>query len=196
LIDVNRCVPRLVDVLPNGPMHHPTVRVFWPGRARGDVALRRLGALDTRVLTAAGVSLEEVLNWWESSERRQRFREVLRVQDDVDPDDVIMSPPHAKQRGLTSTITFPRGNLAPEGSVMKSTAIDPEVVDADGVYRKEGPARVFVREKDAIAAIKKGLVESGDVLVLAGCGPLGTGMEETYQLTSALKHLLRQPSRS
>jgi dihydroxyacid dehydratase/phosphogluconate dehydratase len=100
-----------------------------------------------------------------------------------------MSPERAKQRGLTSTITFPRGNLAPEGSVIKSTAIDPSVVDADGIYRKEGPARVFVRERDAIAAIKKGRIQSGDVLVLAGCGPIGTGMEETYQLTSALKHL-------
>ena len=100
-----------------------------------------------------------------------------------------MSPERARERGLTSTITFPRGNLAPEGSVIKSTAIDPSVVDADGVYRNEGPARVFVREKDAIAAIKKGRVQAGDVLVLAGCGPLGTGMEETYQLTSALKHL-------
>jgi dihydroxyacid dehydratase/phosphogluconate dehydratase len=100
-----------------------------------------------------------------------------------------MSPERAKARGLTNTITFPRGNLAPEGSLIKSTAIDPSVVDADGVYRKEGPAKVFVREKDAIAAIKKGRIESGDVLVLAGCGPLGTGMEETYQLTSALKHL-------
>ena len=100
-----------------------------------------------------------------------------------------MSPERAKERGLTSTITFPRGNLAPEGSLIKSTAIDPSVVDADGIYRKEGPARVFTREKHAIAAIKKGLVQSGDVVVLAGCGPMGTGMEETYQLTSALKHL-------
>src|SRR6185295_10623855 len=93
------------------------------------------------------------------------------------------------ERGLTNTITFPRGNLAPEGSVIKSTSIDSEVVDADGIYRHEGPARVFVSEKAAIAALKAGRVQAGDVLVLAGCGPLGTGMEETYQLTSALKHL-------
>jgi dihydroxyacid dehydratase/phosphogluconate dehydratase len=151
--------------------------------------LRRLGVIDTRVLTAAGVTLDEMLTSWESSQRRQRFREILRVQDDVDPDDVIMSPERARERGLTNTITFPRGNLAPEGSVIKSTAIDPGVVDADGVYRKEGPARVFFREKDAITAIKKGVVKAGDVAVLAGCGPMGTGMEETYQLTSALKHL-------
>ena len=189
-IDINRRVPRLVDVLPNGPTHHPTVRVFLAGGVPEVMLhLRRLGVLDTTVLTAAGLTLDEVLNWWETSERRRRFRDILREQDGVDADDVIMSPERAKEGGLTRTITFPRGNLAPEGSLIKSTAIDPGVVDADGIYRKEGPARVFVREKDAIAAIKKGVIQSGDVVVLAGCGPMGTGMEETYQLTSALKHL-------
>jgi dihydroxyacid dehydratase/phosphogluconate dehydratase len=151
--------------------------------------LRRLGALDTNVLTVSGQTLGENLDWWEASKRRQRFRAILQEQDGVDPDTVIMSPEHARSRGLTNTVTFPRGNLAPEGSVIKSTAIDPGVVDPDGVYRKEGPARVFVSEKEAIAAIKRGLIHAGDILVLAGCGPIGTGMEETYQLTSALKHL-------
>jgi putative YjhG/YagF family dehydratase len=189
-IAINRRVPRIVDVLPNGPMFHPTVRVFLAGGVPEVMLhLRRLGALDVSVLTATGATLDEVLNEWEKSERRRRFREILRAQDGVDADDVIMSPERARERGLTSTITFPRGNLAPEGCVIKSTAIDPSVVDADGVYRKEGPAKVFVREKDAIAAIKSGRVEAGDVLVLAGSGPMGTGMEETYQLTSALKHL-------
>jgi len=89
-------------------------------------------------------------------------------------------------------VTFPRGNLAPEGSVIKSTAIDPSVVDADGVYRKTGPARVFTREKDAIAAIKSQGAErlkAGDVMVLICRGPLGAGMEEIYQITAALRHL-------
>jgi xylonate dehydratase len=189
-IEINRRAPRIVDVLPNGPMFHPTVRVFLAGGVPEVMLhLHRLGVLDVSVLTATGATLDEVLNEWEKSDRRLRFREILREQDGVDPDDVIMSPERAKERRLTNTITFPRGNLAPEGAVIKSTAIDPSVVDADGIYRKEGPAKVFVREKDAIAAIKKGRIESGDVLVLAGCGPLGTGMEETYQLTSALKHL-------
>ena len=57
------------------------------------------------------------------------------------------------------------------------------------MYRHEGPARVFARERDAMKAIKDGHIHAGDVLVLAGAGPTGTGMEETYQLTSALKHL-------
>ena len=187
---VNRATPRLVSVLPNGPVHHPTVRVFLAGGVPEVMRhLRDLGLLSLDVLTATGRSLGEVLEAWERSERRLRFREQLRALDGVDPDDVILPPPKARARGLTSTVTFPRGNLAPEGSVIKSTAIDPSVVDADGVYRHEGPARVFTSERDAIAAIKHGRISAGDVVLLIGVGPLGTGMEETYQLTSALKHL-------
>jgi xylonate dehydratase len=100
-----------------------------------------------------------------------------------------MSPDSARARGLTPTVCFPVGNLAPGGSVIKSTSIDPSLVDADGVYRKRGPARVFVRETDAIEAVKSGTIQSGDIMVLICRGPLGSGMEEVYQLTSALKHL-------
>jgi putative YjhG/YagF family dehydratase len=189
-IEVNRRVPRLVSVLPNGPVHHPTVRVFLAGGVPEVMLhLRRLGILATEVMTASGKTLEVVLDEWEKSERRARFRELLREKDGVDPEEVILSPQASRARGLSSTVTFPKGNLAPEGSVVKSTAIDPGLLDPDGIYRKEGPARVFTSESDAIAAIKEGRIRAGDVLVLAGCGPLGTGMEETYQLTSALKHL-------
>jgi putative YjhG/YagF family dehydratase len=190
---INRRVPRLVDALPNGPVGHPTVRVFLAGGVPEVMLhLRRLGLLELDALTVAGEPLGRVLDWWEKSERRSRLRTVLRDKDGIDPDDVIMSPERARSRGLTSTVTFPRGNLAPEGSVIKSTAIDPSVVDADGVYRKVGPARVFTTEKAAIAAIKSHgpeRVQPGDVLVLICRGPMGSGMEETYQVTSALKHL-------
>ena len=189
-IDVNRRTPRLVSVLPNGPVHHPTVRVFLAGGVPEVMLhLRKLGLLDTNVLTVSGKTLGEVLDWWERSERRVKFREILQQRDGVSADEVIFSPEQAKARGLTGTVTFPRGNLAPEGAVIKSTAIDASVVDADGVCRKEGPARVFGSERAAITSIKRGEIKAGDVVVLAGCGPLGTGMEETYQLTSALKHL-------
>jgi putative YjhG/YagF family dehydratase len=190
---INRRVPRLVDVLPNGPVGHPTVRVFLAGGVPEVMLhLRRLGLLDESALTVTGRPLGHVLDWWEKSERRARLRDVLSAKDGVDPDDVIMSPERAKERGLTSTVTFPRGNLAPEGSVIKSTAIDPSVVDADGVYRKAGPARVFTSERAAIRAIKShgaNALKPGDVLVLICRGPMGTGMEEIYQITSALKHL-------
>ena len=190
---INRSVPRLVDALPNGPVGHPTVRVFMAGGVPEVMLhLRKLGLLDLDVLTATGEKLGAVLDWWQNSERRNRLRQTLRDRDGIDPDDVILSPERARAKGLTSTVCFPRGNLAPEGSVIKSTSIDPRVVDADGVYRKTGPARVFVREKDAIAAIKgqsPAPIKPGDIIVLCCRGPLGTGMEETYQITSALKHI-------
>ena len=192
-IDVNRQVPRLVDVLPNGPRNHPTVRLFLAGGVPEVMLhLRRRGLLEETCLTVTGESLGRALDWWEGSERRTALRERLRTQDGVDPDEVIMDPERARERGLTSTVTFPRGNLAPEGAVIKSTAIDPSVVDADGVYRKTGPARVYTTERAAIAAIKSTgpeRIKPGDVLVLICRGPLGAGMEEIYQITSALKHL-------
>ncbi|HEV3447107.1 MAG TPA: YjhG/YagF family D-xylonate dehydratase [Gemmataceae bacterium] len=192
-IDINRKAPRLVDVLPNGPVGHPTVRVFLAGGVPEVMLhLRQLGLLDESCLTVTGEPLGRTLDWWEKSERRRRLHEVLQRKDGIGPEDVIMSSQQAKTRGLTSTVTFPRGNLAPEGSVIKSTAIDPSVVDADGVYRKTGPARVFTSERAAIAAIKSSgpeRIKPGDILVLICRGPMGAGMEEIYQITSALKHL-------
>jgi xylonate dehydratase len=189
-IEANRLAPRLVSVLPNGPVHHPTLRVFLAGGVPEVMLhLRALALLDTSVLTVTGRSLGEVLDAWQSSERRIRFREILRAQDGVDPDEVILPPKKAREQGLTSTMIFPRGNLAPDGCVIKSTALDPSVIGLDGTYRKEGPARVFVSEAAAIAAIKRNEIAAGDIMVLAGIGPMGTGMEETYQVTSALKHL-------
>ena len=191
-VAVNRGVPRLVDALPNGPRNHPTVDVFLAGGTPEVMLhLRRLGLLEERCLTVTGESLGRILDWWEKSERRARSRERLRA-GGVDPDDVILAPERARERGLTSTVTFPRGNLAPEGSVIKSTAIDPSVVDPDGVYRKTGPARVFVTERAAIAAIKgrgPDPVRPGDVVVLVCRGPMGAGMEEIFEVTAALKHI-------
>jgi xylonate dehydratase len=187
---INRQVPRLVDVLPNGPRNHPTVQVFLAGGVPEVMLhLRRAGLLKTDALTVSGETLGAMLDWWEGSERRTRLREVLRTRDGVNPDDVIMDPEAAHRRGLTSTVCFPHGNLAPQGSVIKSTAIDPSVVDSDGVYRKTGPARVFITERATIAAIKEGRVKAGDVIVLICRGPMGAGMEEIYQVTAALKHL-------
>ncbi|MCA8999178.1 MAG: YjhG/YagF family D-xylonate dehydratase [Planctomycetaceae bacterium] len=190
---INRRTPRIVDVLPNGPVGHPTVRAFLAGGVPEVMLhLRALDLLKLDALTGTGLPLGDVLAEWETSERRGRFRELLLERDGIEPDDVIMPPEKARQRGLTSTVTFPVGNIAPEGSVIKSTAIDPSVVDSDGVYRKRGPAKVFNSEREAIQAVKgrgNRKVEAGDVLILMCRGPLGSGMEETYQITSALKFL-------
>jgi putative YjhG/YagF family dehydratase len=191
-IEINRTTPRLVSALPNGPFDHPTVRVFLAGGVPEVMLhLRDLGLIDVTVLTATGQTLNEVLDAWRDSARRLRLRDHLRLRDAVDPDTVIFPPQHAATAGLRGTLAFVTGNLAPEGSVVKATAIDPSLVEG-GAYRHLGPARVFTSEHAAMAAIKgqdaRPLV-TGDVLVLAGCGPAGTGMEETYQLTAALKRL-------
>ena len=118
---------------------------------------------------------------------------LLREQDGVDPDDVILPPGRARARGLTSTVDFParqprsRGlgrSRAPRSIRRSSTR--------DGVLSQGRPgARLHRASTTAIAAIKKGADPAGDILVLIGCGPIGTGMEETYQLTSALKYPCR-----
>jgi putative YjhG/YagF family dehydratase len=187
---INRQVPRLVDALPNGPRMHPTVQVFMAGGVPEVMLhLRRAGLLRTNTRTVTGETLDALLDWWEQSERRTTLRRILKERDGVDPTDVIMDPDSARHRGLTSTVTFPKGNLAPGGSVIKSTAIDPSVVGDDGVYRMTGPARIFRSEPGVIAAIKGGEIRAGDVIVLMCRGPMGSGMEEIYQITSALKYL-------
>ena len=188
--DLNRQVPRLVDCLPNGPRNFATVQVFLAGAVPEVMLyLRERGLLETSVMTVAGQTLDECLNWWKDSARRHALRKELKARDGIDADDVIMSPDRAKAKGLTATISFPVGNLAPDGSVVKSTSIDPSLVDVDNVYRKRGFARVFTTEHAAIQAIKGKQVVDGDVMVLICAGPLGSGMQEIYQITSALKHL-------
>lgn len=190
---INRLTPRLVDVLPNGPHGYATVQVFLAGGVpEVMLQLRDLNLLRLKAQTVNGSTLEESLGKWESSARRQKLRERLQELDNIDPEEVILKPSRVHGLGIHSTITFLTGNLAPDGAVIKSTAIDPSVLDGDGVYRKTAAVRVFTGERAAIAAVK-GLserpVKTGDILVLMGCGPLGTGMEETYQLTAALKYL-------
>ena len=190
---VNRSTPRLVDALPNGPAGHPTIRVFAAGGVPEVMLhLRRAGLLHTGARTVSGRTLGEVLDGWQDSPRRAAARAACTA-DGVPPEEVIMDPDRARARGLTSTVVFPVGNLAPEGSVIKATAIDPSVVDEAGIYTHRGAARVFTSEAEAIAAIKGAPgttpVKAHDSVVVMGIGPAGTGMEEIYQITSALKFL-------
>ena len=190
---INRLVPRLVDVLPNGPVGHSTAQFFLAGGVPElMIQLRELDLLELDALTCTGENLGKNLEVWETCERRKRFREILWQQDQINPDDVIHTRQQAASKGMTSTLCFPLGNLAPEGSVIKSTSIDPTVLDENGVYNLTGPARVFTTEREAVRAVK-GLgdkkVSPGDVIILHGRGPMGAGMEEVAQVALALKHL-------
>jgi putative YjhG/YagF family dehydratase len=192
-IRVNRATPRLVDALPNGPTGYATAQVFMAGGVPEVMLhLRRMGLLNGQVMTATGETLDATLDWWESSDRRRAARARLASASAVDPDLVIMAPDAARRAGLTSTVAFPRGNLAPQGSLIKATAIDPAVIGEGGIYRHRGPARVFTDERDAVAAVKGTTdrpIRKGDVIVLIGAGPSGTGMQETAQITTALRYL-------
>src|SRR5207302_548527 len=182
-----------VDALPNGPRGHPTVQVFMAGGVPEVMLhLRHMGLLHGDVLTSTGDTLDATLDWWETSDRRREARARLGAAAAVSPDDVIMGPDAARAAGLASTVVFPVGNLAPEGAVIKATALDPSIVGDDQVYRHRGPARVFIDERDAIRAVKGATerpIRQGDVIVLIGTGPSGTGMQETAQITTALKYL-------
>ena len=190
---VNQRISRFVDVLPNGPQFHPTVRLFMAGGVPEVMwHLREANAIHGDAKTISGATWNEILDRWHTSERRRFLRQQLAEIDGIDPDSVILPPKRAREVGMTSTVCFPTGNICPEGSVIKATSIDPSCLDANGVYHRIGPARVFTEERTAIAAIKgqtEPPIAPGDVIVLMGRGPMGSGMEETYQITSALKHL-------
>jgi len=186
---INRDVPRIVDVLPNGPQNFTTVQLFLAGGAPETMLhLRDAGFLKLDALTVTGKTLGENLEDWEKSERRQAFRKHLQKADGVDPDDVILGQKRAAKLGVSRTLIFPKGNLAPEGSVVKSTAIAAELFK-DGVYYHKGPAKIFTTEDEAIEALKdSNKLSAGDVIFLLCRGPLGAGMPETAQLTIALKY--------
>ncbi len=190
---INQTTPRLVDALPNGPRNFPTVQVFMAGGVPEVMLhLREMGLLNLDVITVTGEKLSTVLDWWETSERREAVRQHLASSDAVDPNHVIMDTDSARQAGLTSTVIFPVGNIAPEGSVIKATAIDPTVIDEDSIFTHRASVRVFTSESDAIQAVKGNHdkpIQTYDIIILIGGGPSGTGMQETAQITSALKYL-------
>jgi len=190
-IEINRLIPRIVDVLPNGPRNFPTILVYMAGGVPEVMLhLARAGLLDTSVLTVSGHRLEQVLGKWESSEIRKSAHQKLKNSTGVDHSEVIYPISKARKSGLASTIVFPKGNLAPEGSVVKATAIDKSLIGGNGIYRHIGSPKIFTSEVEAISAIKNQQLKEGDVLVLIGSGPSGTGMEEIYQITSALKSIV------
>lgn len=124
--------------------------------------ISKLGLLDTSVMTCTGRTLGE------------------NIADAVNRDPEVIRPvenPYSKTGGIAVL----RGNLAPDGCVVKRSAVAPEML----VH--EGPAKVFESEEEAIAAIYGGKIEKGDVVVIRYEGPSGgPGMREMLSPTSAI----------
>ena len=195
--DVNRRVPRLVDALPNGPVGHPTVRVFLAGGVPEVMLhLRELGLLELDALTVTRRNARQRSSTGGRSPNAARgFATCSQERDGIDPGRRHHeSPDAARKRGLTSDGHLPARQPRPGGLGHQiAPPSTRSVVDADGVYRKIGPAKVFTTEKAAIAAIKDegtSTWSAGDVLVL--CLPRADGQRAWRRFTRSRarsKHL-------
>ena len=193
-LDVNRRVPATGGRAAERAASH-RARVPGRRRARGDAAPAAISAcwISMRRPPAGAPPRATCSTGGPDSERRRAVRDRLRASRRRARRRHHEPGARPQRRGLTSTVAFVRGNLAPEGRHREEHGDrSRRSSGADGVYRLTGAARVFTSERAAIAAIKStgpDRIAAGTVIVLAGRGPMGAGMEETYQVTSALKHL-------
>lgn len=159
--EISAVTPNLCHLAPAGPTYMEDLN------AAGGVyavlnGLDQLGLLDTSVMTVTGKTMKENLQGHEN----------------LNPE-VIRKPENAYSK--TGGIAVLRGNLAPDGCVVKQSAVAPEML----VH--EGPAKVFDSEEEAIAGIFGGKIEAGDVIVIRYEGPAGgPGMREMLSPTSAI----------
>lgn len=158
---ISERTPNLCHLAPAGPTHMEDLN-----EAGGVYAvmneLNKLGLLHTDCMTVTGKTVGE------------------NIKDAVNLNPEVIRPvenPYSKTGGLAVL----KGNLAPDGSVVKRSAVVPEM------QVHEGPARVFDCEEDAIEAIKGGKIVAGDVVVIRYEGPKGgPGMREMLNPTSAI----------
>ncbi len=159
--EVSGRVPNLCHLAPAGPHHLQDLD--QAGGVPGVMSeLIKVGALNTGVMTATGKTLGENINGVEVLDHS-----VIRSVDD----------PYSPYGG----IAILKGSLAPDGAVVKQSAVAPEML------KHTGPARVFDGEEEAIAAIYAGTIRPGDVIVIRYEGPRGgPGMREMLSPTSAI----------
>jgi dihydroxy-acid dehydratase len=169
----NETIPYLTSIQPSGSF---LTELFWfsGGIPRVQWEIQDLLHLD--VMTVTGKTLRENLEDLKREGFFERTEGWLRNYK-VDRTEVIRE---AKQTDLRGSIAILRGNLAPEGAVVKFSAVSKEMM----VH--EGPAAVFNQEEEALKAILEKRIKSGDVIIIRYEGPRGTGMPEMLATTEAL----------
>lgn len=170
---INDATPYLADVRPAG--RYPA-NLFW--HAGGVPQLMRMLADHIDLDAPCGLDIP----WGELLEREEREpftagEDELRRQSLASADILRPVDRPIAERGALAIM---RGNLAPEGAVVKRTAVH---ADARRVL---GPARVFEDQESALVAIATREIRPGDVVVIRGEGPRGSGMPEQYYVTSAI----------
>lgn len=169
----NRRVPWLTDVRPAGM--HPTTYFWYAGGAQG--VLRRLrDRLHLDALTVTGRTLGENLQHQEDEGFFHKAERYL-VEFQQEPEEVIR--PLDRPMGEGGSVSVLRGNLAPNGAVVKHSAV------AEGMRRMTGRARVLDGQAAALRAIYDGKVEPGDVLIVRYEGPR-RGCPEQFYVTEAI----------
>ena len=170
---INRETPYLGNIQPSGKY---LSELFWyaGGIPRVQIELRDM--LDLNVMTVTGKSLGENLAEIEKEGFFRRGEGYL-ANYHLKREDVIL--PRDKSNDFGS-IAVLKGNLAPQGAVIKFSAVAPDML----VH--QGPAKVFDREEDALDAILSGGVEPGSVIILRYEGPRGSGMPEILATTEVL----------
>lgn len=159
--EVSKRTPHLCSLSPGGN-HHLEDLDSAGGVCAVMKELSQKGLIDAEVMTVTGKRVGENIESYSVKDRS-----VIRSVDD----------PYHKEGGLA--ILF--GNLAPSGSVVKQSAVAPEMLS------HEGPARVFDSEETAVASIMEGAINKGDVIVIRYEGPRGgPGMREMLTPTSAI----------
>lgn len=171
--EINHKIPHIANVTPSGA--HPT-EAFWFAGGIPMVQVYLKEHLNLDVLTVTGKTLGENL---EDLQKDNFFYRNLGYLDNygLKRDQVIIPPDQAKEIGSIAVL---KGNIAPEGSVVKYSACDKKL------YVHRGLARVFDSEEEAHRAVVKGNINPGDVIVIRYEGPRGSGMPEMFMTTEAI----------
>ncbi|NLK99926.1 MAG: dihydroxy-acid dehydratase [Clostridiales bacterium] len=171
--EINHKIPHMVNVTPSGEF--PT-EAFWFAGAIPMVQLYLKDYLNLDVMTVTGKSLGENL---EDLQRENFFARNLGYLANygLTREDLIIPPDKADEMGSIAVL---KGNIAPEGSVVKYSACDKKL------YKHRGPARVFDSEEEAHRAVVKGEINPGDMIVIRYEGPRGSGMPEMFMTTEAI----------
>ena len=170
---VGREVKYLADIQPSGPY---VAELLWFAGGVPMIQWLMKEQLHLDVMTVTGRSLGENLDQLWQDGFFDRCLSHLKTFN-ISPDAVIKPPHRSKQFGSIAVLY---GNLAPDGAVVKHSAV------IASMHQHIGPAAVFDREEDAQAAIVAGRIEPGAVVVIRYEGPKGSGMPEMYMTTDAL----------
>ncbi|MEX1330065.1 MAG: dihydroxy-acid dehydratase [Desulfobacterales bacterium] len=170
---INRETPYIVDVQPSGKY---VTEMVWYAGGVPRVQIELADILDLDVMTVTGHTLGENLDRLKTEGFFQRGEGYL-ANYRLKREEVIHRVDDNKGFGSIAVL---KGNIAPEGAVVKFSAVGPDMLT------HEGPARVFDREEAALAAVMNGRIDPGSVIVLRYEGPRGSGMPEMLATTEAL----------